>query len=115
MLHFGHIHKLNYNKQENNKVIYPGSTISFGFDELGEHGMVTGEIEKNKLNINFIPLDKRTFAEKEIDISEINSVEELIEYLNNLYFEENTENKIILTGKRNFEIDLNNINKLIRK
>ncbi len=36
----GHIHKTNFNKEKNNNIIYPGSTISFGFDELGEHGMI---------------------------------------------------------------------------
>ncbi len=34
----GHIHKTNFAPNQRN--IYPGSTISFGFDELGEHGMV---------------------------------------------------------------------------
>lgn len=34
----GHIHKNNI--KENSNIIYPGSTISFGFDEPGEHGMV---------------------------------------------------------------------------
>lgn len=34
----GHIHKTNFEK--NRKIIYSGSPISFGFDELGEHGMV---------------------------------------------------------------------------
>ena len=36
----GHIHKLNYNTYENQKIVYPGSTISLGFDELGKHGMI---------------------------------------------------------------------------
>ena len=110
----GHIHKTNYSSKEQNKVIYPGSTISFGFDELGEHGMIAGEINKNKINIEFIKLDERIFIEKQIDINEINSEEELVEYLNNLYLEEKTENKIIFIGKRNFEININNINKLIQ-
>ncbi len=34
----GHIHKRN--SDENGKVIYPGSLISGGFDELGKHGML---------------------------------------------------------------------------
>ena len=42
----GHIHKNNF--ISNGKIIYPGSTISLGFDELGEHGMVVGEINKNE-------------------------------------------------------------------
>ncbi len=108
----GHIHKREY--IENNKIVYPGSMISFGFDELGEHGMIIGDIQKNGNKINFIKLDNRNFLENNIDISEINSEEELIEKLNNNFFEENTENKIIFTGTRNFEINLNKINKLIK-
>ena len=34
----GHIHKTNF--KENGTVMYPGSPLSFGFDELGEHGMI---------------------------------------------------------------------------
>ena len=110
----GHIHKTNYNEEENKKYIYPGSTVSLGFDELGEHGMIVGNIEKNKLELNFVKLDEREFIETNLDISEINSEEELIEKLNNLNLCENSENKIILIGNRNFEIKINNILKLIQ-
>lgn len=108
----GHIHKRSYS--DNNKIVYPGSMVSFGFDELGEHGMLIGEINKNKNEIQFIKLDNRIFVENELDISEINSQEELIEKINELNYEINTENKIILIGKRNFEINKNNILKLIQ-
>ena len=47
----GHIHKSNYSKQTNQKAIYPGSLISLGFDELGKHGMIVGDIENNKLDL----------------------------------------------------------------
>ena len=30
----GHIHKKSYNDEENQKIVYPGSLISMGFDEL---------------------------------------------------------------------------------
>ena len=106
----GHIHKREY--KENNKIVYPGSMISFGFDEPGEHGMLVGEINKNKNTIEFIKLDERIFVESSLDISEVKSEEELIEKINNLSFEENTENKINLIGTRNFEINKNNILKL---
>lgn len=110
----GHIHKTNFNARENNNIIYPGSTISFGFDELGEHGMMVGNLEKNKLELNFIKLDNRIFQEINLDISNVFSEEELIEKLNELNLEKNTENKIILTGVRNFEIKINHILKLIQ-
>lgn len=111
----GHIHKADYNTEENQNIIYPGSTISMGFDELGQHGFIVGEIEKNKLNINFIPVDNKEFKERELDITEINSVEELIEKMNNINLEENNLYKIILIGKRKFEINVLELYKFINK
>ena len=120
----GHIHK----KTEENKYnfIYPGSIISFGFDELGEHGILDVEIEKNnsennylnnknKTRINFIKLDNRIFEVKNIDISEINSSEELIELIDSIELNQNNFYKIILTGTRNIEIKINEICKLINR
>lgn len=142
----GHIHK----KTEENKhnFIYPGSMISFGFDELGEHGMLDiiiekndetinnknklNNIEKNKLNknnnlnnlennylinknkikINFIKLDNRIFEEKSIDISDINSQEELIEILDKIEEKEEIFLKIILIGTKKIEINKQEICKL---
>lgn len=125
----GHIHK----KTEENKYnfIYPGSMISFGFDELGEHGMLDIEVEKNnkenkinknnlennylknKIKINFIKLDNRIFEEKNINISEFNSQEEIIEKINSIKINKNIFYKIILTGIKNIEINTNTICKLI--
>lgn len=107
----GHIHKTNY--KDGGNIIYPGSTISLGFDELGEHGMIIGEIEKNNLKIEFKKLDDREFVEKEIDITNINSKEELIQIINEENLEEKNMYKLILVGQRNFEINLNNIEKSI--
>ena len=71
----GHIHKKNVEEKIN--IIYPGSTISLGFDELGKHGMVVGNLEKGKLNLEFITLDEKEFKEQEFDVSEIQTIEEL--------------------------------------
>ena len=140
----GHIHK----RTEENKYnfIYPGSMISFGFDELGEHGMLDVKIDKNniennninnnikyeilenkssnylkkteinnknKIKINFIKLDNRIFEEKNIDISDTNSLEELIEKINSIKINKNNFYKIILTGTKKIEINKNEICKLI--
>jgi DNA repair exonuclease SbcCD nuclease subunit len=151
----GHIHK----KTDKNKYnfIYPGSMISFGFDELGEHGMLEIKIEKNnnlnnleenKININnysnnleenkknknnylknknnylknknktkisFVKLDNRVFEEKKLDVSEINSEEEMIEKINCIETDENNFYKIVLIGRRNIEINTNILCKLIVK
>lgn len=100
----GHIHKNNFEK--NSRIIYPGSTMSLGFDELGEHGMVVGEINSLENKIEFIKLDETEFVEAEINCMEINSIEELIEKINEIKIEENKLYKIILIGKRNFEINI---------
>lgn len=100
----GHIHKNNFTP--NGKIIYPGSTMSLGFDELGEHGMVVGEITKNATELNFIKLDETEYVEREINCTDINSIEELIEKINEINIEQNKLYKIILVGKRNFEINI---------
>ena len=97
----GHIHKPDYSTN----IVYPGSTISLGFDEFGKHGMIEGILEKNKLDVKFIPLDEEEFKEIEINVSNIFSKEELIEKINNLKIKNNEYIKIILTGNRNFEIN----------
>ena len=99
----GHIHKNNYKENEN--IIYPGSTVSIGFDELGKHGIIEGEIINKKLITKFIPIETTEFEEAELDVTEIISKEELIEKINEIKLEENKLYKIILIGKRNFEIN----------
>lgn len=98
---FGHIHKPDYSTN----IVYPGSTISLGFDELGERGMIVGDIQKGKLELEFVPLDEEKFKEIEIDITAITSKEELIEKINELEIQNNEYIKVILIGNRNFEIN----------
>ena len=109
----GHIHKLDYNTEENQRIVYPGSTISLGFDELGKHGMIVGEINKEDIKLEFIAIDNKEFKEIQLDISDINSEEELIEKINNLKLEQNIFYKIILIGNKNFEINIYNLFKFI--
>lgn len=100
----GHIHKASYNDYENQRIVYPGSTVSLGFDELGKRGFIVGSLEKNeKINLKFLETSAKTFEEKQLDITEINSQEDLIEKINSMKLDENSYYKIILTGKRNFD------------
>ena len=109
----GHIHKLDYNTEENQKIVYPGSTISLGFDELGKHGMIVGEFKEKELNLNFVPLDEKEYKVIELDITNINSKEELIEKIENVDIKENEYIEIVLNGNRNFEINIYELLKLI--
>ena len=109
----GHIHKNNLN--ENKKIIYPGSMIAGGFDELGNHGMVVGDIneETKKVSLEFIKLDNKEFVELDLNVSNIQSKEELIEKINELKIDSNKYYKIMLTGTKNIEIDTNELIKYI--
>lgn len=100
----GHIHKINLSN-ENKNIIYPGSTISLGFDELGQHGMILGNIENGKLDVEFIKLDEKEFRELEINITNLRTPEELLEQIQELELNESDLYKIILKGNRNFEIN----------
>ena len=101
----GHIHK----KEDSTDIVYPGSTVPQGFDELGEHGMIVGNIEKSNLELQFIKISEIEFEEIELDCTDIISQEELIEKINNLNLNEKKLYKIILNGKRNFEINPYNL------
>ena len=107
----GHVHTTNYTKE--GRIIYPGSLVSLGFDELGEHGMVVGNISKEGISTEFVKMDSMEFVEKEIDVNETNNNEEIIDLINNLELEQNKFYKIILIGNRKFNIDLNKIEKKI--
>ena len=100
----GHIHKTNFDLNSN--IIYPGSPISMGFDELGNHGIVCGELT-DTLHLEFLNMDNKEFIEKYVDISEINSLEELIEYIDSLKIADYEICKIILTGSKHFDLPTN--------
>lgn len=111
----GHIHTTNFVEGKENKTVYPGSPLSLGFDELGRHGMIVGEISGGKIKTEFVKLDDREFIEFELNVEPFNSKEELILNISELKLDENNLYKIILTGKRNFEIDTREILKLVSR
>ena len=109
----GHIHKLDYNTEENQNIVYPGSTVSLGFDELGQHGMIVGDFEEKNLKLEFVPLDEKEYKIINLDITDTNSKEELIEKIMTLEINENEYIEIKLKGNRNFEINKYELLKLI--
>lgn len=97
----GHIHKLKLS----DNIIYPGSMVSMGFDELGSHGMIVGEITPNNVSLEFVELDDREFKEVLLDITNLETIEELLQKISEIDLEEKNYYKIILIGNRNFEIN----------
>ena len=108
----GHIHKQDRN---NVKMVYPGSMFAGGFDELGTHGMIEGNIsdETKEVKIYYRELDHQEFIKQEINIENIVSKEELIETINVRTRENNKYYEYILIGNRQIEIDTNELLKYI--
>ena len=103
----GHIHKANYENNRNN-FIYPGSLISFGFDELGEHGFLDIKINKNNSEI------KNKIEENKINNLEIkNKIEE--NKINNLEIKNEIEENKINSLEIKSKIEKNKINNLEEK
>ena len=94
----GHIHKRDD--------YYPGSLVSLGFDEPGEHGFIYGELNNKELKKEFIKVEQKEFVTENVDVSEMKSNEELIETLNNIDTNNNFY-EIYLVGNRHFEINVN--------
>ena len=109
----GHIHKNNFSKS--GRIIYPGSMIAGGFDELGAHGMIVGDINRDtkEVSLQFVQLDDKEFVEMNLDISNINSKEEIIENINSLKIDSDKYYKIIFTGTKNIEININELIKYV--
>ncbi len=110
----GHIHKPDCCSELNQRIVYPGSTIALGFDELGQHGIILGDITKENLSLTFLPMDNKEFKEECLDVTDIFSKEELIEKINNINIQDNVFYKIILIGKRNFEINIYDLYKFLQ-
>jgi len=68
--------------------------------------MVVGEFIGNNLNLEFVQLDRRRHEEIQIDISNIMSQEELVNHINLIELNPLNFIKIVLTGAKNFEINI---------
>lgn len=94
----GHIHE---KKIDSSNIIYPGSLVSIGFDELGEHGIIIGNLEKDNITYEFKNMEYKHFQILEVDISEFKSPEEI---LSNIELGEDIY-RIVLSGERNVDVE----------
>lgn len=93
----GHIHD---KKIDDSRIIYPGSLLSCGFDEPGEHGFVYGEITKEECKVEFKELGYKKFEKIILDLTNIGTFNEALETLDlkDDYYE------IKLVGTRSFDV-----------
>ena len=107
----GHIHKFSgILKEGNSSYAYSGCPQGRGFDEDGKKGVILGEVYKGGVNLKFVPINKREYVVRDIDISNCNTYEDIREKLINLFDKKDRLNnlyKITLTGRIKSHLNLN--------
>lgn len=106
----GHRHNFSGVLRENNTYYaYAGCPQGRGFDELGDKGVLLGEVTKGAVDLQFIRTSKRNYNVEEIDISNSVSYDEVrLKILSSIKEEDRKNNlyKIILKGEIESYINL---------
>ncbi|MDY6228566.1 MAG: DNA repair exonuclease [Clostridium sp.] len=107
----GHRHNFSGILRENNTFYaYAGCPQGRGFDEVGDKGIILGEVTKGAVDLNFIRTSKRNYYVEEIDISDSVSYDEVrLKIISAINEEERKNNlyKLILKGQIESYINLN--------
>lgn len=75
-LALGHIHQCSdLQKAGETHWAYPGCPEGRGFDELGEKGVLVGEIGKGKAELRFVPLARRKYEILTVDVTDCEATE----------------------------------------
>lgn len=107
----GHRHNFSaIQKEKNTYYAYAGCPQGRGFDEIGDKGVIIGEISKDTVDLKFKRTSKRNYYVVEIDISNSMTYEEIkAKILEKIKEEDRKQNfyKIILKGEVEAFINLN--------
>lgn len=98
----GHNHKT---RTYGNGLIYnPGSLEALGFDEPGEHGYFDVRLSKGlRADVSFIKASSIEYRTENVDISELESDDEVINYIKSIMSKKEHLYKIVLTGRKSIE------------
>ena len=109
-LALGHIHKYSgIKKAGDTTYAYAGCPEGRGFDELGEKGVIVGEIDKGRCNMRFVPMGGREYQIVKLDVTGKPDIEQAIreaipETAGRDVF------RIVLKGETDVEINLQKLN-----
>jgi DNA repair exonuclease SbcCD nuclease subunit len=110
-LALGHRHGFSNIKREGETFYaYSGCPEGRGFDELGEKGIIIGEVYKGYNNLKFRAISQRVYELIEVDLTGINLQEEILRLIINSVDEKNKVKnfyKIILKGEVYSDLPIN--------
>ncbi len=102
-LALGHIHQYSGIQREGATTwAYPGIPMGRGFDEMGQKGFISGEIDQHGVRLAWVPLAGREYREVQVDVSDFVMAEEIAKEIRMMLEREGSEHiyRVILTGTR---------------
>ena len=93
-------------------IAYPGTPEPLSFDETREHGIIKGTLEKNNVSYKFLPLSKRKFVIRDIDIESsysFNKILDLIKFSGDTISNIKDYIRVNLNGTVNADISIDEI------
>lgn len=104
----GHYHSASVRPQESPLYCYPGSPEPLGFDEEGTHHVLLLEVSENAVAPKLIPINQVQYHQEEVDISNVNSSEDIRVCVEELSKEwEQALVRLTLTGTPHPDVDVN--------
>ena len=95
----GHRHEFSgFKRERNTHYAYAGIPEPRGYDELGDKGVILGDIYKGSVNLDFIKTNKRSYIEVNIDISKILTTFEIIKIIDDLNLNKENIYRFTITG-----------------
>ena len=103
----GHLHKYSgIVKCDNTAYAYTGPCEGRGFDETGTCGVLSGTITKGTVELNFIPTSVRESHVVQIDITALDSYEQVLNAIRNKCANPEFLYKIVLIGRKKSGLQL---------
>ncbi|MBQ9915128.1 MAG: DNA repair exonuclease [Clostridia bacterium] len=98
-LALGHVHSYGEVRLGKTLCAYPGCPEGRGFDELDEKGVILGEVTKDGVKTEFVPVSLRRYREIHLDISGLLTHNAVIEKLSGMHLAPEDLYKVILEGE----------------
>lgn len=116
-LALGHIHAYSgINRVNNTHYAYSGCPEGRGFDELGEKGVILGQVGNHHVDLKFVPLSRRKYYVEEVDVTGCYTIEDIkSRVIKNIDTKESLDNlyKVVIKGELSEEIKISE--KLLEK
>ena len=95
-----------------NNIVYCGTPEPLSFEDEGEHGIIVGTLEKKKADYSLLPIAKRKFTTRQIELSvsySFNKILDLIKFSGDTFSNTKDYVRIELTGQVNSDISMDEI------